>query len=395
MKRVYLDNAATTQADDAVVKAMMPYFSKHYGNASSIHLFGESAKDALDEARRTIAKELNADEKEIIFTSGGTESDNLAIRGIAYANAARGKHIITSKIEHHAVLNTCAALEKEGFAVTYLDVDKDGIIDMKQLERAITDKTVLVSVMHANNEIGVIQPIERIGEIAIQNQVHFHTDAVQSFTKEKIDVKRINVDLISMSAHKIHGPKGVGALYVRRGVNLKRLSEGGHHEFNRRPGTENVPAIVGFAKAVELSRKENKRKIAELRDYLVRSILSKVPDAKYNGHQRSRLANNASISFKFIEGESLLLHLSERGIAVSTGSACTSDSLEPSHVLLAIGIPHETAHGTIRFTLSRHTTKKEIDYLIKTIVPIIRTLREMSPLTNSKKKYDEIVHVHH
>ncbi len=396
MKKIYLDNGATTRVDDKAVKAMLPYFSKEYGNASSVHDFGEEARTAIDASRRTIAKAINADFKEIIFTSGGTESDNLALRGIAYANKSRGKHIITSRIEHHAILNTCASLEKEGFTITYINVDKEGIIDLKQLERAITPQTILITIMHANNEIGTIQPIEKIGELAAKHQVYFHTDAVQSFTKEPIDVKKINIDLISMSAHKIHGPKGIGALYIKRGVNIQKLVEGGHHEFNKRAGTENVPGIVGFAKAVEIASKEEKKQknIAKLRDYLVKSILKKIPDSSLNGSATKRLSFNANIAFKYVEGESLLLHLNEKGIAVSTGSACTSNSLEPSHVLLALGIPREEAHGTIRFTLSKYTTKQEIDYVIKTIAPIVTTLRKMSPLVGSTKKYSDIIDHH-
>lgn len=396
MKKIYLDNGATTKTDEQTIKAMLPYFTKEYGNPSSVHTFGESAKTAVDESRKTIAKALNADFKEIIFTSGGTESDNMAIRGIAYANKNRGKHIITSRIEHHAVLNTCAALEKEGFIITYVNIDKEGIVNLAEIERAITDKTILITIMHANNEIGTIQPIDKIGEIAAKHQVYFHTDAVQSFTKEPIDVKKINVDLISMSAHKIHGPKGIGALYIKRGVNIQKLVEGGHHEFNKRAGTENVPGIVGFAKAVATAEKEKKKqaKIAALRDYLVKNILKNIPDSSLNGSHTRRLAFNANIAFKYVEGESLLLHLNEKGIAVSTGSACTSNSLEPSHVLLALGIPREEAHGTIRFTLSKYTTKQEIDYVIKTIQPIVKTLRKMSPLVGSTKKYDEVIHGH-
>lgn len=280
--------------------------------------------------------------------------------------------------------------------ITYVNIDKEGIVNLGEIERAITDKTILITIMHANNEIGTIQPIDKIGEIAARHQIYFHTDAVQSFTKELIDVKKINIDLISMSAHKIHGPKGIGALYIKRGVNIQKLVEGGHHEFNKRAGTENVPGIVGFAKAVLIAEKELKKqaKIAALRDYLVKNILKNIPDSSLNGSAARRLSFNANIAFKYVEGESLLLHLDQKGIAVSTGSACTSNSLEPSHVLLALGIPREEAHGTIRFTLSKYTTKQEIDYVIKTITPIVKTLRKMSPLVGSTKKYSDIIEHH-
>ena len=394
MKRIYLDNAATTKTDEAAIKAMIPFYAELYGNPSSFHDFGLEAKDAVEKSRKIIAKSINADENEIVFTSGGTESDNLAIKGIAHANKDKGNHIITSKIEHHAILYTCNALEKEGFNVTYVNVDEEGIVKFDEIEKAITDKTILISIMHANNEIGSIQPIEKIGEIAKRHNVLFHTDAVQSFTKEKIDVKKTNVDLISFSSHKIHGPKGVGALFIKKGTKLKKLSDGGHHEFNKRAGTENVPGIVGFAKAVEISKKENIEKIRKLRDHMIQEILKKIPDTKLNGSKTQRLANNINISFKYLEGESLLLHLNNKGIAVSTGSACTSDSLEPSHVITSIGVPHEEAHGSIRFTLSKYTTKEEIDYTVKNLVPIVKTLRQMSPL-KSGKIYSEIKGHHH
>jgi cysteine desulfurase len=391
--KVYLDNGATTRVDDEVLKAMLPYFNKKYGNASSLHQFGVEAKEAMDKARAIIAKKLNAEPEEIIFTSGGTESDNLAIKGIAYNNKNKGNHIITTKIEHHAVLNSCKQLEKEGFKVTYLDVDKDGLVKLEELKKAISDKTILVSINHANNEIGTIQDLETISKICKESDIYLHSDAVQSFTKVPIDVKKVNIDLISMSSHKIHGPKGIGALFIKKGVKIKKLADGGDHEFKIRAGTENIPGIVGFAKAVEMIKEKDINQMTELRDYLINRIIKEIPDVKLNGHKEKRLCNNVNISFKYIEGESLLLHLDIKGIAVSTGSACSSKSLEPSHVLLAIGLSHEIAHGSIRFTLSKYTTKQEIDYTIKNLKDIVKNLRKISPL-NKDFKYNKKEYKH-
>ena len=379
-KTIYLDNAATTVVSKEVVDAMLPVFTERYGNASSIHSMGQEAQALMEDARKVIANKINASAEEIIFTSGGTESDNIALKGIAIANKDRGNHIITSKIEHPAVLNTCKALEKEGFKVTYLDVDKFGLIKSDQLKKAITKKTILVSIMHANNEIGTIQDIESIGNICKEKNIYFHTDAVQSFTKVLIDAKKVNVDLISLSAHKIHGPKGVGALYVKKGTKLAPIMSGGAHERKVRPGTENVSGIVGFAKAVEISKEEDINRMSALREKLIVSLL-KIPNTHLNGHPQDRLCNNASISFHFVEGESLLMHLDSHGIEVSTGSACSSHELKASHVLLAIGVPHVKAHGTIRFTLSKYTTEKDIDYTIKIVDEVVNNLRKISPLT--------------
>ena len=379
-----MDNAATTQVALEVAKAMQTYFTKVYGNASSLHTFGRDAKDALEHSREVIAKKINALPEEIIFTSGGTESDNLAIRGIAY-NFGKG-HIITSKIEHPAVLGMCNKLEKEGFKITYLNVDKEGFVDLEQLKRSITKDTILVSIMHANNEIGTIQDIEAIGRICKEKNIIFHTDAVQSFTKVPIDVKKVNVDLISMSSHKIHGPKGVGALFIRNDLKrkIKKQSFGGHQEFDLRAGTENIPGIVGFAKAVEISKEKDIKNMIKLRDKLINGLLE-IKNTQLNGSKGRRLCNNVNISFNFIEGESILLQLDMKGIAVSTGSACSSQSLQPSHVLMAIGLKHEVAHGTIRFTLSRYNTEKEIDYTIKAVKKIVENLRKMSPLYKCQK----------
>jgi cysteine desulfurase len=377
--RIYLDNAATTKVDNEVVKAMLLFLVEKYGNASSLHSFGQEANAALEGSRSIIAKSLNALPEEIVFTSGGTESDNLAIRGIAYANRGRGNHIITSRIEHPAVLNTCRALEKEGFKVTYLDVDKFGLIDIKALEDSITKKTILVSIMHANNEIGTIQDVAKIGELCRRKGVYFHTDAVQSYTKVPIDAKKLDVDLVSLSSHKLHGPKGVGALYVRKGTKIIPISAGGAHERKLRPGTENVSGIVGFAKAVEIAKEDDNKRMLKLRNRLVKELLE-IPHTNLNGHPSLRLCNNASISFHFVEGESLLMHLDAKGIAVSTGSACSSHELKASHVLLAIGLRHEIAHGTIRFSLSKYNTEKEIDYTINCVKEVVQQLRRISPL---------------
>jgi len=369
---MYFDNGATTQVDPEVVKAMLPYFTKKYGNASSLHKYGREARKAIEDARTIIANYLNVKPSEVIFTSGGTESDNLAIKGVAEAH---GKgHIITSSIEHHAVLNTCKHLEKKGFKITYLPVDKYGFVDLNKLRESIRKDTILVSIMHANNEIGTIEPIEEISKICRREGVLFHTDAVQSFTKVPIK----GPDLISISSHKIHGPKGVGALIKKESVKIVRQNDGGNHEFGLRAGTENVPGIVGFAKAVQLSKPSHVQEMTKLRDYIIDKIL-KIPDSWLNGHREKRLCNNINVSFKNIEGESLLLYLDSKGIAVSTGSACSSHELKPSHVLMAIGLRPEEAHGTIRITLSRFNTKEEADTLIKEVEAGVEKLRRMSP----------------
>lgn len=379
-RKVYLDNGATTKADDVVVEAMRAYFNIDYGNASSLHEFGRSARKGLEKAREEIAKTINAEPEEVIFTSGGTESDNIAVQQAAHANCEPGNHIITTCIEHHAVEETCKFLEKQGSSVTWLSVDKEGFINLRQLEKAITPKTVLVSIIHANNEIGTIQDIKAIGEVCKRHKVCFHTDAVQSYTKVPIDVKSMNVDLISVSGHKIHGPKGIGALYVKKGTKITSLMKGGSHEFCLRPGTENVAGAVGFAKAAMLCRPEDTARMEKNRDYMIERILKEIPHTRLNGPMENRLCNNINISFEYIEGESLLMKLDDEGIAVSTGSACSSRSLEPSHVLLAIGLKHETAHGSIRFTISRYTTKQEIGYAIGKLKTAVKELRQMSPL---------------
>jgi len=396
--KIYLDNGATTMTDKEVVKAMLPYFTKDYGNASSLHYAGSDAQKALNEARKKFAEYINALPEEIIFTSGGTESDNIALMGVVqYCRAnddTNGKiHVITSNIEHPAILNTCKALEGWGVEVTYLDVDEDGIINLDQLKSSIRPHTKLISIMHANNEIGTIQPIKEIGEIAKEHKILFHTDAVQTLTKVKIDVQDINVDLISFSGHKIHGPKGVGALYIRKRTPIKSITYGGSHEYKKRPGTENIPGIVGFAKALEISKHEDIEKMTKLRDRMIDG-LTKIPKSKLNGSREHRLCNNVNVGFEFIEGEGILMHLSEKGICVSTGSACSSASLEPSHVLRAIKLRHEIIHGAIRFTLSKYTTEKEIDYTIKTVASIVKKLRKFSALKEGKK-YDVVEYDDH
>lgn len=376
--KAYMDNGATTMVAPEVAKVVNEYMTKKYGNASSLHSFGEEANEALEKARSIIAKKLNAEPEEIIFTSGGTESDNLAIKGVAYAGIK--KHIITTVIEHPAILKSCETLEKEGYKITYLKVDYYGMINLRALEESITEDTALVSIIHANNEIGTIQDIEKIGEICKKKGTIFHIDAVQSFTKVPIDVKKTNVDLISISSHKIHGPKGIGALFIKKGTKIKRLMDGGPHEKNLRSGTENVSGAVGFAKAVELTKEQHIKKMEKMRDKLINKILKEIPETMLNGHKTNRLCNNINITFKGIEGESLLLLLNEKGIAVSTGSACSSKSLDPSHVLLAIGLRHEDAHGSIRFTISRYTTDKEIEYTVKAAKEAAKKLRGISPL---------------
>jgi len=378
-----MDNAATTPVAREVVEAMLPCFSEHFGNASSIHKEGQDARRVIEEVRRKIAKFLNAREQEIIFTGSGTESNNTAIKGLALSELAKKKrHIVTSKIEHHAVLEPCEFLEKQGFKVTYLDVDSAGLLDLKELERAITPDTLLVSIMHANNEIGTIQDIAAIGKICRSKDALFHTDAVQTFGKLPIDAKKMNIDFFSASAHKIYGPKGIGLLYVREGIKIVPLLHGGGHEFGLRSSTENTAGIVGFGRAVELCQRNLKsepKKLGLLRDKLIKEML-KIPNTRLNGHATQRLYNNANFSFHGIEGESLVMHLDMHGIAASTGSACSTKSLKPSHVLTAIGLDHVTAHGSLRLTIGRNTTEKDINYTIKTVKDIVENLRKISPI---------------
>jgi len=382
-KKIYLDNAATTKVRPEVVEAMLPYFNELYGNPSSVYEFAMQNKKAIDDARSIIAKAIGAETNEIYFTGSGTEADNWALVATAEAYEKKGKHIITSKIEHHAVLHTCEYLEKRGFEVTYIDVDEFGCVKLDQLEKAIRPDTILISVMFANNEIGTIQPIKEIGEIAKKHNIIFHTDAVQAFCQLDIDVNDLGIDLLSASAHKVNGPKGIGFLYIRKGVRIGSFIHGGAQERGRRAGTENVPSIVGFGKAVEIAManmKERTKKETELRDYLIKRILAEVPYTRLNGHRTKRLPNNANFSFQFIEGESLLIMLDMNNICASSGSACTSGSLDPSHVLLAIGLPHEIAHGSLRLTLNDEITFEDIDYTVEKIKEIVYKLRQMSPL---------------
>lgn len=383
--KIYLDNNATTRLDDDAFDAMIPFFKEEYGNAFSLHLFGRETGKAVAESRKVIADLLGVLPEEIIFTGSGTEGDNLAIRGVARAYKNRGKHIIVSSIEHPGVRNTCKDLEKEGFEITVLNVDKNGVVDLEQLKSAIKDETILISVMHANNETGVIQPIEEIGKIAKENKILFHVDAVQSMGKLEINPKEMGIDLLVFTAHKFYGPKGVGALYVRNGVRLGKVITGGGQERKLRPGTTNTPLIVGMAKALEKAyaeREEENKRVGELRDYFEEQISARIPEIVINGKNVPRLPGTSSVTFKYVEGESILLSLSMKGIAVSSGSACSSDELQASHVLLAMGIPAEFAHGTIRFSLGKYNTKEEIDYTIEAVVEIIRKLRMMSPLWN-------------
>ena len=384
MQKVYLDNAATTKVRNEVVEAMLPYFTEYFGNPSSLHLFAREAGKGLDTARAQVAKALNAKPEEIIFTGGGSESDNMVLRGIPEAYKKKGKHVITSAVEHHAVLHTLEAMEKEGrVEVTYLPVDEYGMVTAEQVEKAIRPDTVLVSIMFANNEVGTIMPIEQIGETCKKYGVLFHTDAVQAVGHVPVDVEKMHIDLLSLSGHKFHGPKGVGALYVRKGVRIPALILGGAQERRKRAGTENVPGIVGMGKAIELATAEledNAAKMKVLRDRLIFGIPARIPDVKLNGHPTERLPNNVNFSIRFIEGESILLMLDLNGIAASSGSACTSGSLDPSHVLLAMGLSHEVDHGSLRLTLSEFTTPEEIDYVLDTLPPIVEKLRAMSPL---------------
>ena len=382
-KLIYLDNAATTKTAPEVVEAMLPYFSEAYGNPSSIYSLAGESRKAVDQARETIANALGARPEEIYFTAGGTESDNWALKAAAEFYRKKGNHIITTKIEHHAVLHSCQWLEKQGFEVTYLNVDENGVVRLEELKAAIRPTTILISVMYANNEIGTIQPIREIGEIAHEHGILFHTDAVQAFGQLPIQVDDCRIDMLSASGHKLNGPKGIGFLYIRKGVKIRSFIHGGAQERKRRAGTENVPGIVGLGKAVERAvgtmeeRTETERR---LRDYLIDRVLKEIPYARLNGHRSQRLPNNANFSFQFIEGESLLIMLDMEGICGSSGSACTSGSLDPSHVLLAIGLPHEIAHGSLRLTLNEEITKEELDYVVDTLKRIVEKLRGMSPL---------------
>lgn len=389
MERIYLDYAATTPCAPEVVAAMLPFFSDRFGNPASMHAFGQENKGAVEEARERIASFLGAAPGEIVFTSGGTESNNTAVKGVAYARQGKGNHIITSPIEHHAVLEPCHFLEKEGFEITILPVDGDGLVDPDDVRKTITGKTILISVMHANNEIGTIQPIEEIGRIARERGVYFHTDAVQTLGHLPFTVGELHVDLLSASAHKLYGPKGVGILFVKKGTRLTPFMHGGEQENRRRASTHNVPGIVGFAKAVELASEGMETEVRELtalRDRLITGLREGIEAVKLNGHSTRRLPNNVNISVAHVEGEGLLLSLDMLGIACSTGSACSSASLEPSHVLMALGLPHELAHGSLRFSLGRPTTAADIDRLLAVLPPVVQRLRAMSPLYNQQNK---------
>ncbi len=382
-KKIYLDNAATTKTRPEVVEAMLPYFTELFGNPSSVYEYATQNKKAVDEARTQVAKVIGADTSEIYFTASGTEADNWALKATLEAYAEKGNHIITSKIEHHAILHSCEYLAKHGYEVTYVDVDENGILKLEELEKAIRPTTVLITVMFANNEIGTIQPMKEIGEIAKKHKILFHTDAVQAFGQIPIDVKELNIDMLSASAHKLNGPKGIGLLYIKKGVKIRSFVHGGAQERQRRAGTENVPAIVGFGKAAEIAlatMKEREEKECKLRDLLMKRVLSEIPFVRVNGDKVRRLPNNMNFSFQFIEGESLLIMLDMKNICASSGSACTSGSLDPSHVLLAIGLPHEIAHGSLRLTVSDEITEEEINYTVDQIKEIVAKLREMSPL---------------
>lgn len=383
MNRIYFDHNATTPVPEEVFEAMVPFLKEQWGNPSSIHWAGRGTRKAVEDAREKVCALLNCTNTELIFTSSGTEGDNHALKGLAYAKKDKGNHIITTSVEHPAVLNTCKHLQKEGFEVTYLGVDNDGLISLDELKAAITPKTILISVMFANNETGVLFPMREIGAIAKEKGIAFHTDAVQAAGKAKIDVKDINCDLLTISGHKLYGPKGIGALFVKRGVRLVPLIHGGHHERNRRGGTENVAGIVGMGKAAEIALRDMDKEIEHLkalRDRLEKGMAERVQHIKVNGHADKRLPNTANISFEFVEGESLLLNLDMKGIAASSGSACTSGSLEPSHVLIAMGLTHELSHGSVRFSLGKSNTAEEIDFLLGTMPPIVERMRAMSPL---------------
>ena len=385
MKKIYLDNGATTMIDSRVIEVIKPYFNQKYGNPSSTHSLGQEAKIALEKARKTIAKSIKAKPEEIIFTSGGTESNNFALKGIAFANKDKGNHIITTKVEHKCVINSCKWLEKQGFEVTYLSVDKEGFVDLKDLEKSITEKTILVSIIHGNNEIGTIQDLKKLGEVCRKYNIYFHTDVCQSYTKTELNVKKQPVDLITLNAHKIHGPKGIGVLYIRKGTKIMVWQDGGGQEFNIRSGTENIHGIVGFAKAVKLAlNKKHITYMTNLRDKLIRGIL-KIQGTRLNGPRGDkRLCNNVNISFYGVEGEAIGGYLDDKGVCSSTGSACSEATLEPSYVLRSIGLSHQEANGSLRLTLSRFTTEEEIDYVLKILPGIIKKLRIMSPIGKVK-----------
>jgi len=388
-KIIYFDHAATTPVKPEVLEEMMPYFTNKFGNASSIYSIGRDSKKAVEEAREKVAKALGAMPREIFFTGSGSEADNWAIKGVAYANREKGNHIITTAIEHHAVLHTCQYLESDGFEVTYLPVDENGLVSPEQVRKAIKPNTILITIMFANNEIGTIQPIAEIGKIAKEHNIYFHTDAVQAVGNIPIDVNELNVDLLSLSAHKFYGPKGVGALYIRKGVKITNFLHGGAQERGRRASTENVPGIIGLGKAIELATEnleQYNKKLIELRDRTIDEITKKIPFVKLNGDRHKRLPGNVNFSFQYIEGESLLLMLDMKGIAASSGSACTSGSLDPSHVLLAIGLDHETAHGSLRITFGEENTHEDVDYLMEVLPMIVERLREMSPLYEKVKR---------
>ena len=383
MRKVYLDNAATTALSPRVLEAMLPYFTQYYGNPSSVHAFGREAKQGLDKARDQVAKALHCEPSEVIFTGCGTESDNTVLLGVAQRYGDKGKHIITTNVEHHAILHTCEYLEKQGYSVTYLPVDQDGLVTAEQVAAAIRPDTILVSIMFANNEVGTIMPIQEIGAVCKEKGVLFHTDAVQAVGHIPVDVQAMHIDMLSLSAHKFHGPKGVGALYCRKGIRLPSYIMGGAQERGRRAGTENVAGIVGLGAAIQLATEqleENRAKMTALRDRLMTGIQTRISEVKLNGHPTNRLSNNVNFSFKYIEGESILLMLDMNGIAASSGSACTSGSLDPSHVLLALGLPHEIAHGSVRLTLGDETTEEDIDYTIDVLEKTVARLRAMSPL---------------
>ena len=382
-KLIYMDNAATTRVEPEVLNEMLPYFSEEYGNPSSAYSFSGRIAKKVAAARESIAGAIGAKDTEVFFTAGGSESDNWAIKGVADALKVKGNHIITTKIEHHAVLHTCEFLEKHGFEVTYLSVDENGVVSIDELKAAIRPSTILISVMFANNEIGTLEPVAQIGHVAHEHGIVFHTDAVQAFGHQPINVDELNIDLLSASAHKLGGPKGVGLLYVRSGVKLSNLIHGGAQEKGRRAGTTNAFGIIGFAKAMELATlgmEKNNAHEAQLRDHLIKRVLEEIPYVKLNGHPTDRLSNNANFSFRFVEGESLLIILDQKGICASSGSACTSGSFDPSHVLLAIGLPHEIAHGSVRLTLSKDNTMEEVDYVVDSLKQIVEWLRGMSPL---------------
>lgn len=386
MTPIYFDHSATTPVDPEVAKLALGYMTQDFGNPSSVHSFGRTARNAVEQGREQLAALFNAEPSEIFFTSGGTESDNLAVKGVALANRAKGNHIITTQIEHHAILHTCEYLEKQGFRVTYLPVDEHAMVRLEDVQQAITDQTILISVMFANNEVGTLQPIAEIGRLAREKGIYFHTDAVQATGSVPIDVKSMNIDLLSLSGHKFYAPKGTGALYIRRGVKIQSMQHGGAHERNMRAGTENVPGIAALGLAATIAKRDmtkNGERLQELRDYLINGVIRKIPHVRLNGHPTNRLPGSANFSFDYIEGESLLVNLDLKGIAASSGSACTAGSLDPSHVLLAMGLDHSAAHGSLRITLGRENTREEVDYFLEVLPPIVAKLRAMSPLYES------------